>query len=207
MNEIQGCVSSTENKYYDTLLRYLKNLLSKYEISLFIENDFDIINIDKSIQLLFELYVVLHLYQSLHIEVSNYDSFFSNSTDYSFDNYENSVTYRANTQSCDSIWFWSNNIYSLLKLLNNISISEGTLRTEYQRIYSKQLKEIYCIYSKNTPLEYLFILRCFTLLADEIKISIQFNFQKKLTDILKMSIDTFQNEIFPEIFSTKEAEL
>ena len=87
MNEIQGCVSSTENKYYDTLLRYLKNLLSKYEISLFIENDFDIINIDKSIQLLFELYVVLHLYQSLHIEVSNYDSFFSNSTDYSFDNY------------------------------------------------------------------------------------------------------------------------
>ena len=207
INEIQGCVSSTENKYYDTLLRYLKNLLSKYEISLFIENDFDIINIDKSIQLLFELYVILHLYQSLHIEVSNYDSFFSNSTDYSFDNYENSVTYRANTQSCDSIWFWSNNIYSLLKLLNNISISEGTLRTEYQRIYSKQLKEIYCIYSKNTPLEYLFILRCFTLLADEIKISIQFNFQKKLTDILKMSIDTFQNEIFPEIFSTKEAEL
>lgn len=45
------------------------------------------------------------------------------------------------------------------------------------------------------------------MLADEIKISIQFNFQKKLTDILKMSIDTFQNEIFPEIFSTKEAEL
>lgn len=24
INEIQGCVSSTENKYYDTLLRYLK---------------------------------------------------------------------------------------------------------------------------------------------------------------------------------------
>lgn len=114
----------------------------------------------------------------MHIEVSNYDSFFSNSTDYSFDNYENSVTYRANTQSCDSIWFWSNNIYSLLKLLNNISISEGTLRTEYQRIYSKQLKEIYCIYSKNTPLEYLFILRCFTLLADEIKISINLIFKK-----------------------------
>lgn len=147
INEIQGCVSSTENKYYDTLLRYLKNLLSKYEISLFIENDFDIINIDKSIQLLFELYIILHLYQSLHIEASNYDSLFSNSTDYSFDNYENSVTYRANTQNCDKFWFWSNNIYSLLKLLNNISISERILRKEYQRIYSKQLKEIYCIYN------------------------------------------------------------
>lgn len=106
------CICSTKDKYYETLLRYLINLQSEYKSSLYIDDITDSMYLEKSIYLLFTIYGILHLYQSLHIEVSNYKDLF-NSTDYSFEKYESSVTYKIETKYCDSSWFWNNDIKNL----------------------------------------------------------------------------------------------
>lgn len=113
IKEIETCIPSTKDKYYETLLRYLINLQSKYKSSLYIDDFPDSMYSDESIYLLFTIYGILHLYQSLHIEVSNYKDLF-NSTDYSFEKYESSVTYKIETKYCDSSWFWNNDIKNLI---------------------------------------------------------------------------------------------
>ena len=162
INEIQECISSTENKYYDTLLSYLKKLYFKYETSLYNFNDLDYMNLEESIQLLFEIYCILYLYQSMHIEVSNYYDLFSDSSDFSFKKYENTISYKINVQDFNTTWFWNNNFKYLLDYFHDIIINKN------KSIYNT-LKKI-CIVYDNFPLEYLFLLTFFSFFAHVIKL-------------------------------------
>lgn len=169
INVIQECISFTENEYYDTTLRYLKKLYFKYETSLYNVNDLDYMNLEESIQLLFEIYCILHLYQSMHIEVSNYDDLFSDSSDFSFEKYENTITYKINVQDFDSTWFWNNNFKCLLDYFHDIFINENKAKPKSQGNIFNPIKKIHVAYN-NFPLEYLFLLGFFSIFADQIKL-------------------------------------
>lgn len=168
INVIQECISFTENEYYDTTLRYLKKLYFKYETSLYNVNDLDYMNLEESIQLLFEIYCILHLYQSMHIEVSNYDDLFSDSSDFSFEKYENTITYKINVQDFDSTWFWNNNFKCLLDYFHDIFINENKAKPKSQGNIFNPIKKAY----NNFPLEYLFLLGFFSFFADQIKLKL-----------------------------------
>ena len=167
INEIEECISSTENKYYDTTLRYLKKLYFKYEASLYNVNDLDRMNFDESIQFLFEIYCILHLYQSMHIEVTNYDNLFSDSSDFSFEKYENTIIYKINVQDFNTTWFWNNNFKYLLDYFHDIFINENKSKPKTQGTIFDVVKKIHIIYN-DVPLEYLFLLRSFSAFAIEL---------------------------------------
>ena len=168
INVIQECISFTENEYYDTTLRYLKKLYFKYKTSLYNVNDLDYMNLEESIQLLFEIYCILHLYQSMHIEVSNYDDLFSDSSDFSFEKYENTITYKINVQDFNTTWFWNNNFKCLLDYFHDIFINENKAKPKSQGNIFNPIKKIHVAYN-NFPLEYLFLLGFFSFFADQIK--------------------------------------
>lgn len=208
INVIQECIYSTENKYYDTLVRYLKKLCFKYEASLYNFNDLDYMNLEESIQLLFEIYCILHLYQSMHIEVSNYDDLFSDFSDFSFEKYENTITYKINVQDFNTTWFWNNNFKYLLDNLHDISINMNKLITNIHDNINNTLKKI-CIVHDNFPLEYLFLLRFFSFFAT--RIQRRSPLSKKLSDIdllddietsgyIKFTIEHFNSELLPYSF-------
>ena len=167
INEIEECISSTENKYYDTTLRYLKKLYFKYEASLYNVNDLDRMNFDESIQFLFEIYCILHLYQSMHIEVTNYDNLFSDSSDFSFEKYENTIIYKINVQDFNTTWFWNNNFKYLLDYFHDIFINENKSKPKTQGTIFDVVTKIHIIYN-DVPLEYLFLLRSFSAFAIEL---------------------------------------
>lgn len=167
INEIEECISSTENKYYDTTLRYLKKLYFKYEASLYNVNDLDRMNFDESIQFLFEIYCILHLYQSMHIEVTNYDILFSDSSDFSFEKYENTIIYKINVQDFNTTWFWNNNFKYLLDYFHDIFINENKSKPKTQGTIFDVVEKIHIIYN-DVPLEYLFLLRSFSDFAIEL---------------------------------------
>lgn len=167
INEIEECISSTENKYYDTTLRYLKKLYFKYEASLYNVNDLDRMNFDESIQFLFEIYCILHLYQSMHIDVTNYDNLFSDSSDFSFEKYENTIIYKINVQDFNTTWFWNNNFKYLLDYFHDIFINENKSKPKTQGTIFDVVEKIHIIYN-DVPLEYLFLLRSFSDFAIEL---------------------------------------
>lgn len=207
INEIQGCVSSTENKYYDTLLNYLKKLHFKYEKSLYNVNDLDRMNFEKSIQFLFEIYCILHLYQSMDIEVSNYYDLFSTSSGFSFETYENTITYKINVQNCDTTWFWNNNFKCLLDYLHDIFINENSSKSKLQVDIWHILKKTHIVYN-NVPLEYLLLLKFFSFFT--FKLEGKLSRSKKLDDLnlfeietvnhVKACIEHFDSEILPDSF-------
>lgn len=202
INEIQECISSTENKYYDTLLSYLKKLYFKYEASLYNVNDLDYMNFDKSIQFLFEIYCILHLYQSMHIEVSNYDKLFSDSSDFSFKKYENTITYKINIQDCDTTWLWNNNFKYLLDNLHDNFINENEVITISRDIFNT-LKKI-CIVYDNFPLEYLFLLKVFHFFAISIKKWVDIDLLEiKASRHIKFIIEHFNSQSLPRTFNFK----
>lgn len=202
INEIQECISSTENKYYDTLLSYLKKLYFKYETSLYNVNDLDSMNSEESIQFLFEIYCILHLYQSMHIEVSNYDNLFSDFSDFSFKKYENTITYKINIQGCDTTWLWNNNFKCLLDYLHDIFINENKLITISRDIFNT-LKRI-CIVYDNFPLEYLFLLKVFSFFAIRIKKWGHIDFLEIETSRhIKFIIEHFNSKSLSDTFNFK----
>lgn len=207
INEIQGCVSSTENKYYDTLLNYLKKLHFKYEKSLYNVNDLDRMNFEKSIQFLFEIYCILHLYQSMDIEVSNYYDLFSTSSGFSFETYENTITYKINVQDFNTTWFWNNNFKCLLDYLHDIFINENSSKSKLQGDIWHILKKTHIVYN-NVPLEYLLLLKFFSFFT--FKLEGNLSRSKKLDDLnlfeietvnhVKACIEHFDSEILPDSF-------
>ena len=207
INEIQGCVSSTENKYYDTLLNYLKKLHFKYEKSLYNVNDLDRMNFEKSIQFLFEIYCILHLYQSMDIEVSNYYDLFSTSSGFSFETYENTITYKINVQDFNTTWFWNNNFKCLLDYLHDIFINENSSKSKLQGDIWHILKKTHIVYN-NVPLEYLLLLKFFSFFT--FKLEGKLSRSKKLDDLnlfeietvnhVKACIEHFDSEILPDSF-------
>ncbi len=198
INEFQECISSTENNYYDTLLNYLKKLYFKYEASLYNVNDLDSMNSEESIQFLFEIYCILHLYQSMHIEVSNYDNLFSDSSDFSFKKYENTITYKINIQDCDTTWLWNNNFKCLLDYLHDIFINEDKSESKTQGTIDNVLEKIHIVYY-DIPLEYIFLQIFFSVFANELdrhsprpKI--------KAANKIKISVEHFDSKLLPGFF-------
>lgn len=201
IKEIETCIPSTKDKYYETLLRYLINLQSKYKSSLYIDDFPDSMYSDESIYLLFTIYGILHLYQSLHIEVSNYKDLF-NSTDYSFEKYESSVTYKIETKYCDSSWFWNNDIKNLFEILYDISIHDGFSKDIHKRNFKELINQMDIIYSLDIPLEFLVIQQFFILLANRIA-SVDLyesKYESKIgkANIIERSIKNCQTIILPE---------
>lgn len=62
IKEIETCIPSKKDKYYETLLNYLIKVQSEYKSSLYIDDIPDSMNLDESIYLLFRIYGILHLY-------------------------------------------------------------------------------------------------------------------------------------------------
>lgn len=198
INEIQECISSTENNYYDTLLNYLKKLYFKYEASLYNVNDLDSMNSEESIQFLFEIYCILHLYQSMHIEVSNYDNLFSDSSDFSFKKYENTITYKINIQDCDTTWLWNNNFKCLLDYLHDIFINEDKSESKTQGTIDNVLEKIHIVYY-DIPLEYIFLQIFFSVFANELDRHSP-RPEIKAANKIKISVEHFDSKLLPGFF-------
>lgn len=155
-------------------------------------------NSEESIQFLFEIYCILHLYQSMHIEVSNYDNLFSDSSDFSFKKYENTITYKINIQECDTTWLWNNNFKCLLDYLHDIFINEDKSESKTQGTIVNVLEKIHIVYY-DIPLEYIFLQIFFSVFANELdrhsprpKI--------KAANKIKISVEHFDSKLLPGFF-------
>ena len=202
------CICSTKDKYYETLLRYLITLQSEYKSSLYIDDIPDNMNLEESIYLLFTIYGILHLYQSLHIEVSNYKDLF-NSTDYSFEKYESSVTYKIEAKNCDSSWFWNNDIKTLCKTLDDIlhdaRVEDGFKKNIHKKILKEHINQMDTIYSADMPLEFLVIQQFFILLANRIAsvdlYESKYESKIGIANIIERSIKNCQTIILPDNYA------
>lgn len=203
---IKTIVPTTKDKYYETLLRYLIILQCIFESSLYIDDLPDNMNLEESIHLLFTIYGILHLYQSLHIEVSNYKDLF-NSTDYSFEKYESSVTYKIKNKDCNSSWFWNNDIKTLCKTLDDIlhdaRFKDGFKKNIHKKILKEHINQMDTIYSADVPLEFLVIQQFFILLANRIAsvdpyLSRRGKANIGIANIIERSIKNCQTIILPD---------
>lgn len=202
IKEIETCIPSKKDKYYETLLNYLIKVQSEYKSSLYIDDIPDSMNLDEFIYLLFRIYGILHLYQSLHIEVSNYKDLF-NSADYSFEKYESSVTYKIEAKDCDSSWFWNNDIKNLLEILYDISIHDGFSKDIHKRNFKELMNQMNEIYSADMPLEFLVIQQFFILLANRIA-SVDLDLYESkigIANIIERSIKNCQTIILPDNYA------
>lgn len=207
---IKTIVPTTKDKYYETLLRYLIILQCIFESSLYIDDIPDNMNLEESIHLLFTIYGILHLYQSLHIEVSNYKDLF-NSADYSFEKYESSVTYKTKNKDCNSSWFWNNDIKTLCKTLDDIlhdaRVEDGFKKNIHKKILKEHINQMDTIYSADMPLEFLVIQQFFILLANRIASLDPYlsNIGKAnigIANIIERSIKNCQTIILPDNYVT-----
>lgn len=210
IKEIETCIPSKKNKYYETLLNYLIKVQSEYKSSLYIDDIPDSMNLDESIYLLFRIYGILHLYQSLHIEVSNYKDLF-NSADYSFEKYESSVTYKIEAKDCDSSWFWNNDLKYLCKILYDISNHDGFSKTIDKKFLKEHLNQMDIIYSQidiifsaNMPLEFLVIQQFFILLANKIASVDSSESTIGIANIRERALKNCQTIILPDNYETIE---
>lgn len=203
---IKTIVPTTKDKYYETLLRYLIILQCIFESSLYIDDLPDNMNLEESIHLLFTIYGILHLYQSLHIEVSNYKDLF-NSADYSFEKYESSVTYKIKNKDCNSSWFWNNDIKTLCKTLDDIlhdaRFKDGFKKNIHKKILKEHINQMDTIYSADVPLEFLVIQQFFILLANRIAsvdpyLSRRGKANIGIANIIERSIKNCQTIILPD---------
>lgn len=195
------CICSTKDKYYETLLKYLIKLQSQFKTSLYIDTIPDSMNWEESVYLLLEINIILNLYQSLHIEVSNYKDLF-NSTDYSFEKYESSVTYKIETKDYDSTCFWNNGIKNLFEILYDISIHDGFSKDIHKRNFKELINQMDTIYSADMPLEFLVIQQFFILLANRIASAdlYESKYESKtgIANIIERSIKNCQTIILPD---------
>ena len=141
----------------------------------------------------------------MHIEVSNYDNLFSDSSDFSFKKYENTITYKINIQDCDTTWLWNNNFKYLLDYFHNIFINENKSKPKTQgTIFDVVSEKIHITYN-DVPLEYLFLLRSFSVIT--IELDRNSSKPKKLEDLnlikikaansIKKSIEHFNELLLP----------
>ena len=165
-------------------------------------------NLDESIYLLFRIYGILHLYQSLHIEVSNYKDLF-NSADYSFEKYVSSVTYKIEAKDCDSSWFWNNDLKYLCKILYDISNHDGFSKTIDKKFLKEHLNQMDIIYSQidiifsaNMPLEFLVIQQFFILLANKIASVDSSESTIGIANIRERALKNCQTIILPDNYET-----
>lgn len=155
-------------------------------------------NSEESIQFLFEIYCILHLYQLMHIEVSNYDNLFSDSSDFSFKKYENTITYKINIQDCDTTWLWNNNFKCLLDYLHDIFINEDKSESKTQGTIDNVLEKIHIVYY-DIPLEYIFLQIFFSVFANELDRHSP-RPEIKAANKIKISVEHFDSKLLPGFF-------
>ena len=150
----------------EIILQFLNYLLSKYESSLYIDDDFITISLDESIRLMVEIFVILHLYQSMHIEVSNYNDFYTDFSNFSFEKYTNLVSYKIDLQEDLDMHHRYIKFEELCELLHNDSLNNEASEFEDPPITLRHLAaSMSRIYSRKIPLEYLILPTFFFLLT------------------------------------------
>lgn len=169
--------------FLHTLLKYLKKLKKKYQSILFIPDDFDIFdnNNTELFNFILEIYIIIHSYKILNIQVSKY-------SDYSFmlnyfDNINKSVSdevnsndfyseYKIKISDNASIWFWDNTIQRLCEFLHNSHYHQNQPNLDYEKQFNDFVTEIdenlnYC--DNLLPPEYLVIKKVFISLLNKVK--------------------------------------
>lgn len=169
--------------FLHTLLKYLKKLKKKYQSILFIPDDFDIFdnNNTELFNFILEIYIIIHSYKILNIQVSKY-------SDYSFmlnyfDNINKSVSdevnsndfyseYKIKISDNASIWFWDNTIQRLCEFLHNSHYHQNQPNLDYEKQFNDFVTEIdenlnYC--DNLFPPEYLVIKKVFISLLNKVK--------------------------------------
>lgn len=161
------CIRCMRKDYIlEIILQFLNYLLSKYESSLYIDDDFITISLDESIRLMVEIFVILHLYQSMHIEVSNYNDFSTDFSNFSFEKYTNLVSYKIDLQEDLDMHHRYIKFEELCELLHNYSLNNEASEFEDPPITLRHLAaSMSRIYSRKIPLEYLILPTFFFLLT------------------------------------------
>lgn len=161
------CIRCMRKDYIlEIILQFLNYLLSKYESSLYIDDDFITISLDESIRLMVEIFVILHLYQSMHIEVSNYNDFYTDFSNFSFEKYTNLVSYKIDLQEDLDMHHRYIKFEELCELLHNDSLNNEASEFEDPPITLRHLAaSMSRIYSRKIPLEYLILPTFFFLLT------------------------------------------
>lgn len=171
LNKSQNSILSTENIHSTTLLAYLKQLHSKYESSLYIDDVPENICFDNAFNFLLDIYNIIYLYSSMKIEVSNYNDLFSksfefaNSKNFSFDKYEKLTAYKTDFYNNNSINF--EHLSRLLHDLFNNDKKVSYISIKESNSYLDQMYNTFN-YSINTPIEYVFIVKTFIHLTKKI---------------------------------------
>lgn len=161
------CIRCMRKDYIlEIILQFLNYLLTKYESSLYIDDDFITISLDESIRLMVEIFVILHLYQSMHIEVSNYNDFSTDFSNFSFEKYTNLVSYKIDLQEDLDMHHRYIKFEELCELLHNDSLNNEASEFEDPPITLRHLAaSMSRIYSRKIPLEYLILPTFFFLLT------------------------------------------
>lgn len=199
LNKSQNSILSTENIHSTTLLAYLKQLHSKYESSLYIDDVPENICFDGTFNFLLEIYSILYLYSSMNIEVSNYNDLFSksfefaNSKNFSFDKYEKLTAYKTDFYNNNSI-----NVEHLSRLLHDLFNNDKKVSYISIKEFNSYLDQMYNTfnYSINTPIEYVFIVKTFIHLTKKIiTIYTDSKHHKETTtiDIKSVIVDTIED--------------
>lgn len=170
-----------ESLFLYTLLGYLKKLRVKYQSILFIPDDFDYFDTCGLIYFILDIYVIIHSYNLLNIEVVKYHD---NSTMFNyFDNISNNLSdetfsndfyseYKIKISDNPSIWFWDNTIQHLCEFLLNSCYHQNQLNLDKNKTFDDFITEIdktsyYC--DNFIPLEYLVIKKVFISLLIKVK--------------------------------------
>lgn len=170
-----------ESLFLYTLLGYLKKLRVKYQSILFIPDDFDYFDTCGLIYFILDIYVIIHSYNLLNIEVVKYHD---NSTMVNyFDNISNNLSdetfsndfyseYKIKISDNASIWFWDNTIQRLCEFLHNSHYHQNQPNLDYEKQFNDFVTEIdenlnYC--DNLFPPEYLVIKKVFISLLNKVK--------------------------------------
>lgn len=170
-----------ESLFLYTLLGYLKKLRVKYQSILFIPDDFDYFDTCGLIYFILDIYVIIHSYNLLNIEVVKYHD---NSTMFNyFDNISNNLSdetfsndfyseYKIKISDNASIWFWDNTIQRLCEFLHNSHYHQNQPNLDYEKQFNDFVTEIdenlnYC--DNLFPPEYLVIKEVFISLLNKVK--------------------------------------
>lgn len=170
-----------ESLFLYTLLGYLKKLKTKYQSSLFNPDDFDIFDTREVMNFILEIYVIVHSYNLLHIQVVKYHDNVSiyNYFDYLKDGlFDETLSkgyyseYKIKISDNPSIWFWDNTIQHLCDFLIYTYDQGDLLKVDKKISFDDFITEFdktsyYC--DNFIPLEYLVIKKVFISLLNKVK--------------------------------------
>lgn len=167
--------------FFHTLLEYFKKLKVKYQSSLFNPDDFDTFDTREVMNFILEIYVIVHSYNLLHIQVVKYHDNISiyNHFDYIKDGlFDETLSndfyseYKIKISDNASLWFWDNTIQHLCDFLIYTYDQGDLLKVDKKISFDDFITEFdktsyYC--DNFIPLEYLVIKKVFISLLIKVK--------------------------------------